>query len=68
MKMVEKEVNDYLYNRFNDFKTTKDYEAAASFIFSVNQGSITINMKREILEYICGNFEELYLLITKCKY
>ena len=37
MRNLELETRMYLYKRFNDFRTNKDYEAAASFLFNVQK-------------------------------
>lgn len=68
MKNIELDTKKYLYRRFNDFKTNKDYEAAAAFLFNVQKGTTTISMKKEIFEYICENFDDLYIAMLKCKY
>lgn len=68
MRNLEVETRAYLYKRFNDFRTNKDYEAAASFLFNVQKGAITVSIDLDVLKYICDNFDDLYMAMINCKY
>ena len=65
---IKQKTKDYLYKRFNNFEMVEDYEAAATFIFNLYKGSTTVSIDRYVLEYICENYDEIYLDIIKCKY
>lgn len=68
MVNLERKTKDYLYNRFNSFKTVEDYEAAAAFIFKLYQGSTTVSIDIGVLEYVCEHYDEIYLALVKCRY
>lgn len=65
---IEDKVRNFLYKRFNDFKTNVDYEEAGVFLFNVYKGSTTVIIDRDVLEYICENYDTLFVAILSGKY
>jgi hypothetical protein len=65
---IEDKVKDFLYKRFNNFRANADYEEAGVFLFNVYKGSTTVIIDRDVLEYICENYDELCIAIINGKY
>lgn len=65
---IEDKVRNFLYKRFNDFKTNVDYEEAGVFLFNVYKGFTTVIIDRDVLEYICENYDTLCVAILSGKY
>lgn len=65
---IEEKVKDFLYKRFNNFKANADYEEAGVFLFNVYKGSTTVIIERDVLEYICENYDTLCVAIINGKY
>lgn len=65
---IEDKVKDFLYKRFNNFRANADYEEAGVFLFNVYKGSTTVIIDRDVLEYICENYDELCISIINGKY
>lgn len=65
---IEDKVRVFLYKRFNNFRANADYEEAGVFLFNVYKGSTTVIIDRDVLEYICENYDELCISIINGKY
>lgn len=65
---IEDKVKDFLYKRFNNFRANADYEEAGVFLFNVYKGSTTVIIDRDVLEYICENYDDLCIAIINGKY
>ncbi len=65
---IEDKVKDFLYKRFNNFRANADYEEAGVFLFNVYKGSTTVIIDRDVLEYICENYDNLCIAIINGKY
>lgn len=65
---IEDKVKGFLYKRFNNFRANADYEEAGVFLFNVYKGSTTVIIDRDVLEYICENYDELCIAIINGKY
>ena len=65
---IEDKVKDFLYKRFNNFRANAVYEEAGVFLFNVYKGSTTVIIDRDVLEYICENYDELCIAIINGKY
>ena len=65
---IEDKVKDFLYKRFNNFRANADYEEAGVFLFNVYKGSTTVIIDRDVLEYICENYDMLCVAIINGKY
>lgn len=65
---IEDKVKNFLYKRFNNFRANADYEEAGVFLFNVYKGSTTVIIDRDVLEYICENYDDLCIAIINGKY